>query len=107
MRAKRIPFLAVIAGAAAVGLAAPASAELADGTYQMTYFDGSSSPGNLVATSCGAGCKHIQVGAAEPLDFHLQGTMWTATSEGGLVTIDNNTLAGSTAGGAFQLTKVG
>ena len=97
---------AVLVGAA-IGLAGTASAELTDGTYQMRYFDGSSSPGNLVATSCGAGCKHIQVGAAEPLDLHCRRTMWTATSEGGLVTIDSNTLAGSTAGGAFQLTKVG
>ena len=107
MKISRFAFLAAAMAGAALGLAAPASAELTDGTYQMTYFDGSSSPGNLVATSCGAGCRHIQVGAAEPLDFHLQGTMWTAKAEGGMVTIDNNSLAGSTAGGAFQLTKVG
>lgn len=45
---------------AAVGLAAPASAELTDGTYQMTYLVDPGPPETIVVTSCGAGCKHVK-----------------------------------------------
>jgi hypothetical protein len=110
MRSTRIPILAAIAGAAAVGLAAPASAELTDGTYELRYIvDPSPTPDTIVVTSCGAGCKHIQMsGPYTPSDYHLQGNTWTATSaEGTARTIDNNTLAGSAAGNAYQLVKVG
>lgn len=108
MKAKRIPILAAIAGAAAVAFAAPASADLTDGTYQMTYSDGAAPPSTWVVTSCGAGCKRLQRAPYEPLDYHLQGNTWTATSsEGKVQTIDNNTLAGSSNGNAYQLVKVG
>ncbi len=104
----------VIAGAAvvgaAIGLASPASAELTDGTYQMTYLASPDpAPVTMVITSCGDGCKHVQVvGPYEPLEYHLQGDTWTAPAEDGSTkTIDNNTLAGSANTWAVQLTKVG
>lgn len=99
----------VVLAGAAVGLATPASAELTDGTYALTYSGDSSPHDNFVVTSCGDGCKHGQIlGAAGPVDFHLQGSNWTAvTSSGTTVTIDDSSLAGSSAGNAFQLVKVG
>lgn len=100
---------AVLVGAA-VGLASPASAELTDGTYQLTY-QGDPAPRNLIVTSCGDGCKHGQiVGAADAggVDFHLQGSTWTADSSAGtVVTIDNNTLGGSSGSNPFSLLKIG
>ena len=93
-----------------MGLAGPASAELTDGTYQLTY-QGDPAPRNLIVTSCGDGCKHGQiVGAADPggVDFHLQGNTWIADSSAGtVVTIDNNTLGGSSGSNPFSLLKIG
>lgn len=98
----------VLAGCA-IGLAGPASAELTDGTYQLTYVaDGGPPPRPMVVTSCGDGCKHTQiVGPYNASEFHLQGDTWTAPSaDGSLMTIDNNTLAGSANNWAFQLTRI-
>ena len=100
---------AVLAGCA-VGLAAPASAELTDGTYQLTYVaNPGPPPRTIVVTSCGDGCKHAQiVGPYTATEYHLQGNTWTApAADGSLMTIDNNTLAGSANTWAIQLTKVG
>jgi hypothetical protein len=107
MRSTRIPILAAIVGAAAVGLAAPASAELTDGTYHEAYLvDPSPTPDTVVVTSCGAGCKHIQmVGPYVASEYHLQGNTWIGPSPDR--TIDNNTLAGSANGNAYQMVKVG
>jgi hypothetical protein len=110
MRAKRIAILAAIAGAAAVGMAAPASAELTDGTYEMRYVKNPSpTPDIIVVTSCGAGCKHFQMtGPYTPSEYHLEGNTWTApSSDGKANTIDNNTLAGSESTWEYQLVKVG
>jgi hypothetical protein len=98
---------AVLAGRA-IGLASPASAELTDGTYQMTYLVDPGPPDTIVITSCGAGCKHWQMnGPYTAVEYHLQGDTWTAPSPDGPMTVDNNTLAGSTGFWAYQLTKVG
>ena len=100
----------VVLAGAAVGLASPASAELVDGTYQLRYLvDPSPTPDTVVVTSCGAGCKRVQIsGPYAPSDYHLQGNTWTAASEAGSpITIDNNTLAGSANGHDYQLVKVG
>jgi hypothetical protein len=110
MKTMRIATLAAVVAGAAVGLASPASAELTDGIYELRYIvDPSPTPDTIVVTSCGAGCKHIQMtGPYTPSDYHLQGNTWTATSvEGTARTIDNDTLAGSAAGNAYQLVKVG
>ena len=100
MRSTRIPILAAIAGAAAVGLAAPASADLTDGTYQANYDVAGSHP--WVVTSCGAGCKSIQWDNGEKSGtdtYHLNGNTWTVGAPTGkynsVKTIDNNTLAGT------------
>jgi hypothetical protein len=95
---------------AAVGLASPASAELTDGTYQLTYLTNPDpTPKTVVITSCGADCKRFQIpGPYEPLDYHLQGDTWTATgADGNTQTINNNTLAGTISTWAVQLTKTG
>jgi hypothetical protein len=102
----------VIAGAAvvgaAIGLAGPASAELTDGTYQITYIGDPSPSQNMVVNSCGDGCKHIQiVGPYEPVDYHLQGNIWTALSYGRTLTINDDTLGGSAGSNPFSLTKAG
>ena len=104
--------LAVGAGlvGCAIGLAGPASAELTDGTYEMTYLaNPGPPPRTIVITSCGDGCKHTQiVGPYEATEYHLQGNTWTAPAPDGFPrTIDNDTLAGSASTWAFQLTKVG
>jgi hypothetical protein len=110
MKIKRFAFLAAAMAGAAVGLAAPASAELTDGAYEMRYVKNPSpTPDIIVVTSCGAGCKHFQMnGPYEPFEYHLEGNTWTAPSKNGLPnTIDNNTLAGSENTWEFQLVKVG
>jgi hypothetical protein len=108
MKTTRIAILAAAMAGAAVGLASPASAELLDGTYEMTYLKDPAPPDTVVITSCGAGCKHWQMsGPYVASEYHLQGNTWTATSADGLpMTIDNNTLAGSESGWAYQLVKV-
>jgi hypothetical protein len=110
MKKTRIAIVAAAMVGAAVGLASPASAELTDGTYQMTYVvNPGPPPETIVVTSCGAGCKHFQmVGPYTATEYHLQGDTWTAPSSDGLPkTIDNNTLAGLSSTWAYQLTKVG
>jgi hypothetical protein len=100
---------AVLVGAA-IGLAGPASAELTDGTYQLTYLaNPGPEPRTVVVTSCGDGCKRFQIpGPYTPLDYHLQGDTWTATgADGNTQTINNNTLAGTISTWAVQLTKTG
>ncbi len=99
----------VLLAGAAVGLAAPASADLVDGSYQLTYSEPDGPPPTTwIVTSCGAGCKTLQSPPYDPTDWHLQGSTWTAPSEDGSThTIDNNTLAGSVNGHPFQLVKVG
>ena len=99
----------VVLAGAAVGLAAPASADLTDGTYQMTYLAvPGPEPRTMVVTSCGAGCKHMQIpGPYTAVEYHLQGDTWTAPADDGYPkTIDNNTLAGSASTWGFQLTKI-
>jgi hypothetical protein len=95
----------VLAGCA-IGLAGPASAELADGTYQMTYLVDPGPPETLVVTSCGEGCKTVQMIGYQAAEYRLQGSTWIA-SDGSPKTIDDNTLAGSANTWAYQLTKVG
>ncbi len=109
MKTTRIGIMAVAMASAAIGLAGAASAELTDGTYQLTYLDPGPPPRNIVITSCGDGCKHLQItGPYNAVDYHLQGDTWTAPSaDGSLLTIDNNTLAGSANSRAYQLTKIG
>jgi hypothetical protein len=108
MKTMRIATLATVVAGAAVGLASPASAELTDGTYEITYIGDPSPPINMLVTSCGAGCKHTQIaGAGGSVDFHLHGNTWTGQSEDATVTIDNDTLRGSSGGNQLQLAKVG
>jgi hypothetical protein len=99
---------AVLAGCA-IGLAAPASAELTDGTYEMTYLVDPGPPDTVVVTSCGDGCKQVQIsGPYEASEYHLQGNTWIGPStDGNPKTIDNDTLAGSASTWAYQLTKIG
>ncbi|HKV19321.1 MAG TPA: hypothetical protein VJR50_09815 [Mycobacterium sp.] len=97
----------VVLAGCAIGLASPASADLTDGTYQVTY-QGDPAPRTLIVTSCGDGCKRTQIaGALQPVDFHLQGDTWTADSSEPVVTIDDNTLGGSSDSNLFSLVKIG
>lgn len=101
---------AVVLTGCAIGLASPASAELTDGTYEMTYpTDGDGPPPRtIVVTSCGAGCIRTQVAGPYNADeWHLQGDTWTAMANGSVKTINNNTLAGTANNLVFQLTKIG
>jgi hypothetical protein len=109
MKITRFAILAAVVAGAAVGLASPASAELTDGTYEMTYLKDPAPPDTVVVTSCGAGCKHVQIsGPYAAVDYHLEGNTWTApSSDGQAKAIDNNTLAGTASTWAFQLVKVG
>jgi len=101
MKTMRIaPLAAAIAGAAAVGLASPAAADLTDGAYTANYDIAGSHP--WFVTSCGAGCKSIQWdnGTRSGTDtYQLSGNTWTAPGSPGSAisvrTIDNNTLAGA------------
>ena len=100
---------AVLAGCA-IGLAGPACAELTDGTYTVDYIGHPSDSKTLVVNSCGDGCKHTQIVGADPagLDFHLQGNTWSGQADPETtVTIDNETLGGSSGSSPFTLTKVG
>jgi hypothetical protein len=107
MKITRFAILAAAMVGAAMGLASPASAELLDGTYKLTYFKVSGPPSYVVVTSCGAGCKHIQMwGGYEPSDFHLQGNTWTSNSKDYEETIDNNTLLGTASSWGYRLDKV-
>ncbi|WIM86654.1 hypothetical protein PT015_17395 [Candidatus Mycobacterium wuenschmannii] len=102
---------------AAIVLAAPASADLADGSYTPH----ASSPGPLaggpwVFTSCGAGCKHVQ-NPMGGMDFHLDGDTWTATdpktsfrhevsiNDGSLAGVDRTYLGNTVVDIPFTLSK--
>jgi hypothetical protein len=85
---------------AAIGLAAPAAADLTDGTYQANYERAGSHP--WVVISCGAECKSIQWDNGEKTGtdtYHLSGNTWTMEAPSGkfnvVKTIDNTTLAGA------------
>lgn len=98
MKTIRMAALATLLTGAAVGLAAPAAAELLDGTYEETQdLNSGSRTLTVVITSCGSGCKNL-AGAYttdEVQHFHLQGKTWTATdSMGSVFTIDDDSLAG-------------
>jgi hypothetical protein len=89
----------VVAGVA-IGSAAPASADLTDGTYQANYEHGGTHP--WVVSSCGAGCKSIQWDNGEHTGtetYHLNGSTWTTGAPEGKFNsvrkIDNNALAGT------------
>jgi hypothetical protein len=108
-RAVRGLAIGVVLAGCAIGLAGPASADLTDGTYQMTYLaDPGPPPATIVFTSCGDGCKSSQVvGPYDAQDFHLQGDTWTAPRpNGSLETIDNNTLVGHFGKWTVQYTKI-
>lgn len=107
MKTMRIAALAATLAGAAVGLAAPASADLTPGTYQFTVIESSFlKPGPVatwVATSCGTDCMQVNQtapGAQEEvnLEFHRDGATWTAVHDMGSiptkVTVDNGSLAG-------------
>ncbi len=109
MKALSIAGVGAIFAGAAVGLAAPASAALLDGTYQVILATGHTT--TWVVTPCGTGCKHFQMPGGTD-EYHLNANTWTSTSDPDFVsTIDDNTLAG--VGGVntflpmhFQLVKV-
>ena len=87
----------------------PGVAELTDGTYTVDYIGHPSDSETLVVNSCGDGCN-TQLVSADPagLDFHLQGNTWSVQADPETtVTIDNETLGGSSGSSPFTLTKVG
>lgn len=101
MRTPRIARLAALMAGLTVGLAAPASAELTDGTYQRS---GDGPTGSMFAeatvtvTSCGTGCKNLagSVRGDEVVQLHLEGNTWTGTdSTHTVLTIDNDSLTGT------------
>ena len=108
MRSIRIAAPAAVMAVAAIGLAAPAAAELTDGTYQVTWDNGGTK--TWVLTSCGAGCKSDGSG-----EYRLEGNTWTQITPSGVTvyTIDDTTLAGTVGmvggeiTGTYQLVKVG
>lgn len=86
---------AVMAGAA-LGLAAPASADLVDGTYDWVPTEPPGTTTSWVFTSCGAGCKRAESSEIMTArDFHLSGNTWSWTNPetNWVTTIDNNSLA--------------
>ena len=108
MKVIRTAAVVAAVGGVALGLAGPASADLADGTYQMTYFVDPGPPETVLVTSCGDGCKHVQmVGPYTASEYHLEGNTWIAPDPKGPKTIDNDTLTGLSHTWAYQLTKVG
>jgi hypothetical protein len=104
MKTIRFATLAAVMAGAAVGLAAPASAELLDGTYDRTG-DGPAgstfSQRTVAVTSCGAGCKNLAgtLMNDEVVQLHLEGNTWTGTNSfHDVLTIDNNSLTGTETG---------
>jgi hypothetical protein len=97
--------VAGVATIAAVGLAAPASAEPLSGNYTETILDngGRMSIKNggfsaWVLTPCGPDCTHIhQIDNPWDADVHLQGNTWSGTLIPGrrTLTFDKDTLAGT------------
>jgi hypothetical protein len=122
MMTKRVAgLMAAMAGAAAVGLAAPAWAGPLDGSYNVTVIDDSDGrvpAGTTVVelfSSCGQGCVNVHTDAPPDYQMHLQGTTWSGTVGDRKVTcqvaVDANTLVrtdvcnGTTL--HYQLTKNG
>lgn len=107
--------------AAAVGWAAPAAAELLDGSYTLTVVDGGGrfKVGQTlprVLTSCGPDCTRMTIPTHPDagVDLHRQGDTWTGVSPDGacVTTLQNEGLVGAIRcndGGwvAFQLTRDG
>lgn len=95
----------VVLAGAAVGLAAPASAEPLNGTYTETVTDNGGSMVRTgatidwILTPCGPDCTHIQQTAADnpwDTDVHLQGNTWSGTIKPGrTIAFDKDTLAGT------------
>ena len=87
----------VVLAGCAIGLASPHGRT--NGRHLPVDIPGRPGPApkTIVVTSCGDGCKRSQiVGPFNAVEYHLQGDTWTApSSDGSLMTIDNNTLAGS------------
>jgi hypothetical protein len=113
MRSIRIAAPAAVMAVAAIGLAAPAAAELTDGTYQVTWDTGETK--TWVITSCGEGCKSVSVDGISGGEYRLQGNAWTKITPSGVTvySIDDTTLAGAVGmvdgetTGTYQLVKVG
>lgn len=108
--------LALLATGTAVGFAAPASAELTDGTYTNTATESAvlkaGATSTWVVSSCGADCKHVVTGAKRDFDLHRDGNSWTETFGSITTTIDNDSLAGEMRDESgnhhnFQLSKNG
>jgi hypothetical protein len=105
MRATRISCLAALAAGASLGLAGPANAELADGTYTMTISESNQFQVGQTQTwhvgSCGPDCRHVEVaGGDTPYDFHLSGDSWMASqppgqAHGFITTVENTSLSGT------------
>lgn len=105
----KVAELAAVMVGAAVGLAAPASADLVDGNYQRT---GDGPGGNfqgtlpVVITSCGNGCKSLAgtLTNGEVVQLHLQGQTWTGTNSlNDVLTIDNVSLTGTETGAFLKV----
>lgn len=97
----RLAAFVALTSSFAVGLAAPASADLVDGTYQRSG-DGPAgsmfSEATVTVTSCGPGCKNLagSVRGDEVVQMHLEGNTWTGTdSTHTVLTIDNDSLTGT------------
>lgn len=83
MTMTRTAVVAAAMAAAAVGLAGPASAEPLSGSYTETLIEGGMAgfKQQLMATSCGPDCTHLQIGV-KPDNFaelHQQGDSWIGT----------------------------
>lgn len=100
MKTMQISALAALMTGAAVVLAAPASAELTDGTYTLV---GNPSNGEgeftftVTVASCGTGCKKLTSETGAVAEYHLDGNTWryTTPGTGSVFTINNDSLAGS------------
>jgi hypothetical protein len=101
---------AVLAGAA-VGFAAPASAEALDGTYKATFINGSATLDyTWTFTPCGPDCTRMDPGPIGAVtEMRLQGNTWSGSgqnAEGKTCTtsIDAGSLAGQASLGCGGLT---
>jgi len=96
----RYALLGALVAAASIGLAGPAGADWTDGNYTYTDTDtDTSTPGRFLGTwvvsSCGTGCKHVEVPeTGGSLEFHQTGNSWSRTEiePGCTFTVDNNSL---------------
>lgn len=96
MKLTRIAAATAVLAAAAVSVAAPALADLVDGTYQATPDQSDMKTLTVIVTSCGPDCRNLAGIVKDDLPFHLDGTSWTSTDRFGDVrTIDNGSLTGT------------